>query len=190
MTGQAMLFVVIGIAVLVTAVFRSRTDSFGRFTLILGDWVPAPLEVMAILTLSGLAVLVSGVSLGPGPTKRRRAVLRVGIELVLTLGLPAMFIAAVLCGNNYFQILPEASAGGCRIVIQHRFINGAVGIVQPDEVTVHWIGDWTADDFYDPFAYGTYSLVWRDRDGNLNVEGDGTDPASWTGPDSALHCHR
>ncbi|RFA12259.1 hypothetical protein B7R22_16665 [Subtercola boreus] len=185
-----MLFVVLGTGVLVTVISRSRTDSFGRFTLILGDWIPTPLEIMAILTPIGLALVVSGVSLAPGRVRRRLAVLRVSAGVVLTLGLPTMFIAVLLLGNNSFQILPEASVGGCRVVIQHGWVDGSVGIVQPGAVVVNWVGDWSADDFYDPFGYGTYSLSWHDRDGNLNVEGDGTDPASWTGPDSALHCNR
>ncbi len=193
--GTPALVASLAAAVVVVLPYPGHDEALGFVTVVIGAWIPTTGSVFLIALALAIALFVVARALAPTPTRP------IPVQAFRTTLLVLLFVATVpagalvaLSGSSY-QMLPGASAGGCRIVVhEYAFLYAAwgdVGIVQPDSATVRWEEDYLADDGYEPFTSGTYRLDWDGPSARLAVWGVEKNSASWlSGEPSDLVCDR
>ncbi len=125
--------------------------------------------------------------------------LRRSIRVLRRLGCTALVIAAVASVGNAsiadivsrYLILEQASASGCRVVVDERSFlllgSGVIHVLPAGAVLTHPVSDYIADDGYQPFSLGTYQLTWNGDDAVLIAPGDQNAPVD--PPVHVFTCH-
>lgn len=152
-------------------------------TLVIGDWFPNLWELEVVAIAVGISAIVVAAMIAPLPRRGRAVRIALGSVLAMLVVLSAPTTAIASFGGGGYQVLPERSEQGCRIVAREwSFLlsgRGAVGIVQPDGFTVDWVRTYWADDGVQPFSSGRYALRWEGTIAHLALRSDATDPIGW-----------
>ena len=194
LVGVVALLLVVWVGV--GAYFELR-DGEDPLTLIVGDDFPTVLVVVLPALAIGMTAIVGAAFIRQPRSKRRGKwvlnIVAAAFIVLVAASMPTtlMVSGAQLVARGEYNVLPEQSGGGCRIVVtEHRSLlygNGRVGIVQPNSVVVQWVRSYWADDGQTPFTPGDFTFEWAGRTADLDIYGNGTDPVGWT-TDGPLVC--